>query len=106
MGEVNLLDRGQMGRPSTFTLKLNQVHNSGGAWISSFFSEIKLPARPSCSIVVGENNCLDQGTVLLHRGDDKAGENILFWAPVESPGATEPIRSIHDVSFFSGLSCF
>ena len=39
---------------------------------------------------MGENKCLDQGTVLLHGGEDEAGENIIpFCAPIESPGATE-----------------
>ena len=61
------------------------------AWISSPFSVIKLPAPSSWGIFVGENKCLDQGTVLLHGGEDKAGENIIqFCAPVGSPGATEP----------------
>ena len=33
-----------------------------------------------------------QGTVLLQRGEDEAGGNIIqFCAPVKSPGATEPI---------------
>ena len=35
--------------------------------------------------------CLDQGTVLLHEGEDEAGEHIIpFCAPVESPVATKP----------------
>ena len=58
------------------------------AWISSPFSEIKLPSPSSCGIFVRENKCLDQGTVLLHGGEDEAGENILFCVPVGSPGAT------------------
>ena len=62
------------------------------ALISSHFLEIKLPAPFSCGIFVGENKCLDQGTVLLHSGEDDAGENIIpFCAPVESPEAIEPI---------------
>ena len=58
------------------------------AWISSPFSVIKLPAPSSCGIFVRENKCTDQGTVLLHGGEDEARENIiLFCAPIESPGA-------------------
>ena len=63
------------------------------ALISSPFSKKKLPA-PSVQlgIFVRENKCLDQGTVLLHGGEDEAGGNIIqFCAPVKSPGATEPI---------------
>ena len=37
------------------------------------FSEIILPALSSWGIFVGENKCLDQGTVLLHGGEDEAG---------------------------------
>ena len=37
---------------------------------------------------MGENKCLDQGTVLL-LGEDEAGGNIPFHAPVGSPGATD-----------------
>ena len=52
------------------------------ARISSPFSEIKLSATSSCDVFVGENKCLDQGAVLLHGGEDEAGENIiLFCAP-------------------------
>ena len=65
------------------------------AWISSPFSELKLLAPSSCGIFVGENKCHDQGTVLLHGGEDEAGKNIFpFCAPVESPGAIEPL--LHD----------
>ena len=56
----------------------------GGARIYSSFSEIKLPAPSSCSIFVGENKCLDQGTVLLHGEENEAGENIPFCAPIVS----------------------
>ena len=56
----------------------------GGARIYSSFSEIKLPDPSSCSIFVGENKCLDQGTVLLHGEENEAGENIPFCAPIVS----------------------
>ena len=56
----------------------------GGARIYSSFSEIKLPDPSSCSIFVGENKCLDQGTVLLHGEEKEAGENIPFCAPIVS----------------------
>ena len=46
------------------------------ARISSPFSEIKFTAPSSCGIFVGENKCLDQGTVLLHGVEDEAGGNI------------------------------
>ena len=44
---------------------------------------MKLPAPLSCGIFVGENKCL------LHGGEDEAGENIPFSAPVGSPGETK-----------------
>ena len=44
------------------------------AWISSPFSVIKLPAPSNRGIFFGENKCLDQGTVLLHGGEDEAGK--------------------------------
>ena len=49
------------------------------AWKYSPFSEIKLPALSSRGIFVGENKF----TFLLHEGEDEAGENIPFCAPVE-----------------------
>ena len=55
------------------------------AWISSPLSVIKLPSPFSWGIFVGENKCLDQGTVLLNgeEREDEAGENISpFFAPV------------------------
>ena len=39
---------------------------------------------------MGENKCQDQVKVLMHGGKDEAGGNILFCAPVGSPGSTEP----------------
>ena len=81
------------------TLILVQGHNSGGdARISDPFSVIKLPVPSSCGIFVGENKWLNQGTVLLHGGEDEAGENIIpFCAPVKSPGATEPTPWLPEV---------
>ena len=38
----------------------------------------------------GKNKCFDQGNFLLQGGDDGAREIIPFFAPVGSPGATEP----------------
>ena len=58
------------------------------ARISSPFSEIKLPVLSSCGIFVGENKCLDQGTVLLHGGEDEAGCPVC--ASKGTLGATEP----------------
>ena len=70
------------------------------AQISCPFSEINLPAPCSCGIFVGENKFLDQGTVLLHRGEDEAGENIIpFYAPEGSPGAKEPTQWLPGVGF-------
>ena len=60
------------------------------AQIYSPFLEIKLPAPSSRGIFAGENKCLVHGTVLLHGGEDEAGENIPFCVSVDSPGATEP----------------
>ena len=40
-------------------------------------------------MVGGENKCLKQGTVPLQGGEDEAGGNVPFLAPVGSPGATE-----------------
>ena len=39
---------------------------------------------------MGENTCLDQGTVLLHGGEDEAGKYFPLCAPEGSRGATEP----------------
>ena len=36
-----------------------------------------------------ENKCLDHGIVLLHVGEDEAGENIIPFCAPESPGAPE-----------------
>ena len=75
------------------------------AQISSIFSVIKLPAPwMNCGIFVGEHKFLDQGTVLLHGGEDEAGENIIpFCASVESSRATEPTLWLPGVGFlFSG----
>ena len=36
-----------------------------------------LISSPSCGIFVGEDKCLDQGTVLLHGGEDEAEKNII-----------------------------
>ena len=47
------------------------------AWISSPFSEIKLPALSSRGIFEGENRFLDQGTILLNGGEDGSQEIIL-----------------------------
>ena len=86
---MKLQDQSQRGRLSTLTLTLRQGPNRGvDAWISSSFSEIKLAAPSSCSIFLGKNKCLYQGAFL--GGEDEAGENIPFCAPVASPGATEP----------------
>ena len=46
-------------------------------------SGIKFPALFNWDIFVGENKCLDQGTILLYRREDE-GENI----PFSAPGAT------------------
>ena len=78
------------GGPTSLTLYRGATVGAD-AWISSPFSVIKLPAPSSCGIFVGVNKCLDQGTVLLHEGEDEAGENFIpHCAPVGSPGATEP----------------
>ena len=64
---------GPRGGPASLTLKLYQGHISGvDARISGPFSEIKLPAPSSWGIIVGENKCLDQSTVLMHEGEDDA----------------------------------
>ena len=39
---------------------------------------------------MGEKKWLGQGNILLHEGEDEAGGNIPFLAPLRSPGATEP----------------
>ena len=39
---------------------------------------------------MGENKCLDQGTVLLHGGEDGVVGNIPFFSPVGSPESTYP----------------
>ena len=39
---------------------------------------------------MGENKCLDQGTVLINGGEDEAGGKIPFFVPVGSPGTTDP----------------
>ena len=45
-------------------------------------------ASSSWGIFVGENKCLDQGTVLLHGREDEAGYPVC--APKGTLGATEP----------------
>ena len=58
------------------------------AWKYSSLSELtKLSAPSSWGISEGENKCFDQGTVLLHGGED--GWIIPFCALVGSPGAAE-----------------
>ena len=57
------------------------------AQISSPCSDIKLPALYNLGIFVGENKCFDQGTVLLHGGEDEAGYPVC--TPMGTPGAIE-----------------
>ena len=60
------------------------------AWIYSSFSELKLSAPSSCGISEGEHKCFDQGTALLHGGEDEGAWEITpFCALVGSPGAIE-----------------
>ena len=61
-----------------------------GAWINSSSSELKLSASSSWGIYDGENKCFDQGTALLHGGEDGAVWEITLFCVLErSPGATE-----------------
>ena len=60
------------------------------AWIYSSFSELKLSAPSSWGIFEGENKCFDQGTALLHGGEDGGAREVTpFCALVGSPGAAE-----------------
>ena len=72
---------------------LHQERNSGvDAWIFISCSELKLSAPSSWGILKGENKCFDQGTALLHGGEDGGAWEINpFCAFVGSPGATELI---------------
>ena len=45
-------------------------------WIYSSFTELKLSAPSSWGISEGENKCFDQGTVLLHGGEDGGAREI------------------------------
>ena len=47
------------------------------AWIYSSFSELKLSAPSSWGIFEGENKCFDQGTVLLHGGQDGGAREVI-----------------------------
>ena len=59
-------------------------------YMYSSFSELKLSAPSSWGIFEGENKCFDQGTVLLHGGEDGGAREIIpFCALVGSPGAAE-----------------
>ena len=82
------------------------------AWIYSSFSELKLSATSSWGIFEGENKYFDQGTALLHGGEDGgAGEVTPFCALVGSPEAAEltlwlpGVSPFQEVSSISGLSC-
>ena len=73
---------------------LHQGRNSGGLCldicIASSFSELKLTALSSWGISEGENKCFDQGTPLLHEGEDGGAWDITpLCALVGSPGSTE-----------------
>ena len=77
---------------------MNRLHSCctrGGdegvdAWISSPFSELKLPALSSWGISDGEKKYFDQGTAILHgRQDGGAQEITPFCALVGFPGAPE-----------------
>ena len=47
------------------------------AWIYSSFSELKLSALSSWGIFEGDNKGFDQGTVLLHGGQDGGAQEVI-----------------------------
>ena len=71
------------------------------AWIYCSFSEVKL-TPPSSWGIEGENKRFDQGTVLLHGGEDgEAREIIPFCSLVGSSGAAKltPLLPGVDIPF-------
>ena len=57
---------------------------------TELFSALKLSALSSWGIFEVENKCFDQGTVLLHGGENGEARKIIpFCALVGSPGAAE-----------------
>ena len=56
---------------------MNWLYSEGvDAWIYSSFTELKLSALSSWGISEGENKCFEQGTVLLHGGEDSGAREI------------------------------
>ena len=58
-------------------------------WIYRSFTKLKLSNLSSWGMFEGENKCFNQGTILLHEGEDGAWEISSFCALVGSPGASE-----------------